>query len=733
MHWLCTARSGVTSLIFGAGVAAIIMSYKYLRLPQYCIISLMLMILLPYDKVGHATGIKQLLVERVAIPTTRPEYFSDQRQPRSSQKKQATSSDSGKVVSVKTSRSNVTPATGNLRQGLEAIGNKKINKARSIRLGMRAGSLDRKILAWSIALSSQKGIPSAEIAAISRDLSTWPGQAAMINNSEAALAREGLSARNIITTFGKQKPQSLTGAILLSKAHLELGNKKAARKIIAPFWHRKKLSKNAENDVLKKVGAALNVNDHRTRMHYMFYRDRATAANRIASRSEQMSLARARSAVVKRSKDAGKKLSNVAASWRKDPGYIFAKVQYLRRAGDIKKAAKLLASAPRNADKLIHPDEWWVERRIISRALLDLGNAKLAYKLAAEHSAQSRTKRAEAEFHAGWYALRYLKNKQVARKHFSKILNISSTPISQARGYYWLAGTHSGATASKYYKAAARHQGTYYGQLAAVKLGKRKLSVRPKKPSGAERAKFKSREMVKAISKLEANGSGWRADIIYRHLAKKLSSAGEISLLSARAEKQGKPTLALQIGKIAYRRGLPVITSSWPLGAIPTSAKIGNAGRALAYSIARQESAFDHRAVSPANARGLLQLLPGTAKLMAKKTKVAYSFKKLTRDPAYNARLGSAYLSEQLSKFDGSYILTFAGYNAGPGRAKKWIAKYGDPRGMSLDKVIDWVERIPFTETRNYVQRVMENMQIYQARISNSRLQIDKDLVHGRR
>ena len=214
---------------------------------------------------------------------------------------------------------------------------------------------------------------------------------------------------------------------------------------------------------------------------------------------------------------------------------------------------------------------------------------------------------------------------------------------------------------------------------------------------------------------------------------KTLGSAGEISLLSARAEKKGNRNLALQIGKIAYRRGLPVITSSWPIGAIPSSAKIGNTGRALAYSIARQESGFNHKAVSGANARGLLQLLPGTAKLMAKKTGLAYSYKKLTRDPAYNATLGSAYLSQQLSNFNGSYILTFAGYNAGPGRAKKWIAKYGDPRGQPLDKVVDWVERIPYTETRNYVQRVMENMQVYKARIGNSRLEIDKDLVQGRR
>ncbi|MCP4074253.1 MAG: lytic transglycosylase domain-containing protein [Hyphomicrobiales bacterium] len=690
---------------------------------------ILLNIMVPLPLV-QAAGIEQLLIGQIPVPMLRPDRGQLTYSTRPA--KSTPISVVQKPVAASVVQADILAKSGSLKQGLDAISNKKIKVARAIRKGMKAGSLDRKILAWAIALSGQSGIPSSEIAVISSNLSSWPGQSAMRRNSEAALARENLSAKTIIKAFGNQKPESLAGAELLARSYLKTGDKKAARKAIAPFWHRHKMSKKTENRILGNVGAALTINDHRRRMHYMFYRDRTKAANRMASRAQQVSLAKARSAVSKRSKDAVKKLDKVAIKWRKDPAYIFSKIQYLRRADKTKQAGRLMASAPRNADKLIHPDEWWVERRIISRDLLDIGEYRLAYKIAAQHSAVSKTKRAEAEFHAGWYALRFLNNRKLARKHFSNILNISQTPISQARGYYWLARTYSGSNASKYFQKAAVHQGTYYGQLSLVKLGKRALTVRSSKPSVSDRSKFKSRELVKTIVRLEANEYSWRTDIIYRHLAKTLTSAGEISLLSARAEKQGKRKLALQIGKIAYRRGLPVITSSWPVGAIPNSAKIGNTGRALAYAIARQESAFDHKAVSGANARGLLQLLPGTAKLMAKKTGISYSYKKLTRDPSYNVRLGSAYLSEQLTNFSGSYILTFSGYNAGPGRAKKWIAKYGDPRGMPLDKVIDWVERIPFTETRNYVQRVMENMQVYKARIGGSRLQIDKDLVRGR-
>ncbi len=674
----------------------------------------------------RASGIEQLLIERVPIPLIRPSYNATSTVPTSQP-------DGTRMVSAQVPPVKVQAIPGDLRAGLDAISKKDIKTAMGIRQGMRAGSLDRKILAWAIALSGQSGVSSSQIAKISNDLKSWPGHKAMRRNAEKAMASENLGPRAIVNAFGNQRPESLTGAIMLAKAHLALGNKKAANQAIAPFWHRNKMSKQTEQNVLKKVGAALSVRDHRIRMHYMFYRDRATAGNRMASYAKQVSLARARSAVSKRLKDAGKKLDAVAASSRKDPGYLFSKIQYLRRAEKYKQAGKLMASAPRDPVKLIHPDEWWVERRIISRALLERGDYRMAYKLASEHSAKSRTKRAEAEFHAGWYALRFLKNKRLARKHFANILEISSTPISQARGNYWLARSHSGSKATKFYQEAARHQGTYYGQLAMVKLGKRKLAVRSARPGSGDRSRFSSRELVKAIRKLEANKYGWRADILYRHLAKTVPNGAEAALLSAMAERQGKRKLALQIGKIAYRRGLPAITSSWPVGAIPKKAKIGETHRVLAYSIARQESAFDPKAVSSANARGLLQLLPGTAKLMAKKTGVKYSYKKLTRDPAYNATLGTEYLKEQLTNFNGSYILTFAGYNAGPGRAREWIERFGDPRGKPLDQVIDWVERIPFTETRNYVQRIMENMQIYKARIARARLEIDRDLVQGKR
>ena len=236
---------------------------------------------------------------------------------------------------------------------------------------------------------------------------------------------------------------------------------------------------------------------------------------------------------------------------------------------------------------------------------------------------------------------------------------------------------------------------------------------------------------MQAIARLQAAGHGWRADSLYRALAGELMSPGELALLAADAEKGGNHQLSLQIGKIAFGRGIDVAALAFPIGVIPDGANISGSGKALAYAIARQESAFNPAAVSPANAQGLLQLMPGTAEGVARRYGLAYSKARLTTDAAYNATLGAHYLGEQISEFGGSYVLTFIAYNAGPRRVPQWIARYGDPRGKPIDEVVDWIERIPFSETRSYVQRVMENYQVYKTRLGQ-KADIVHDLSAGR-
>jgi soluble lytic murein transglycosylase len=237
---------------------------------------------------------------------------------------------------------------------------------------------------------------------------------------------------------------------------------------------------------------------------------------------------------------------------------------------------------------------------------------------------------------------------------------------------------------------------------------------------------------VQAIKRLEQIGYAAKAISIYTQLSQELDSVGELALLAVMAERNENHYLALRVGKTAAMRGLDVGALSHPLGAIPASANISGSGKALAYAIARQESEFNVGAVSKAGARGLLQLMPATAKSVATRNGMAFSAPRLTSDAGYNATLGAHFLGEQLDRFNGSYVLTFAGYNAGPRRASEWVEKYGDPRGQSIEEIVDWIERIPYSETRNYVQRVMENYEVYKARLTGS-ADIETDLVYGRR
>ncbi|WP_295814884.1 lytic transglycosylase domain-containing protein, partial [uncultured Nitratireductor sp.] len=414
-------------------------------------------------------------------------------------------------------------------------------------------------------------------------------------------------------------------------------------------------------------------------------------------------------------------------------GYTFARTRFLRRAGRFEEAAELMLTAPRDANSLIDPDEWWVERRVLSRELLDIGDAETAYRVAAAHSAESPSRAADAEFHAGWYALRFLKNPEAAARHFARIAEIAEGPISSARANYWLgrtAGSGGPGDATAYYEKAARLGATFYGQLATAKLDRTTLAAEAPEPDDDDRRRFFAREMVRAIRSLEGTNHLWRAGSLYRKLAQELQKPGELSLLADMAEARGDYTTALRVGKIAASRGLDIGALAHPVGAIPAAASIPSARQALAYAVARQETEFNAAAVSPAGARGLLQLMPATAREMARKSGLPYSRARLTTDPTYNVTLGAAYLEEQLGRFDGSYILTFAGYNAGPSRASEWMERYGDPRGKPVEEIVDWIERIPYSEPRNYVQRVMENLQVYKMRLTG-RFDIVTDLAAG--
>jgi soluble lytic murein transglycosylase len=411
----------------------------------------------------------------------------------------------------------------------------------------------------------------------------------------------------------------------------------------------------------------------------------------------------------------------VPASLRTDSSYIFSRALFLRRKEKLIEAVQVMAQAPRDPALLVDGDEWWSERKLIARKLLDKNEYKLAYDVTSHHGAESPAERIEAEFHAGWIALRFLHQADTAAKHFAEAGNIAVSPISVARAAYWQgrAAEAAGgeADAKRHYRRAAERPTTYYGQLARTKLGLPLELRSPDRLDADGRRAFEAMTPVAALKLLQELGETELAISLYVDMAQTLSEPAQLDALGALAAEQNNPRAVLSVGKTAVQRGFPLDQHAYPTIGIPSFDPVADdVEPAMVYAIARQESAFNPRALSTAGARGLMQLMPATAKRTAQRFGLGFDLNRLIEDPVYNARIGSAHLSELMEDWKGSHILAFASYNAGGGNVSKWIKAYGDPRKPEVD-LVDWIERIPFYETRNYVQRVMENLTVYRRRL----------------
>ena len=422
----------------------------------------------------------------------------------------------------------------------------------------------------------------------------------------------------------------------------------------------------------------------------------------------------------------------------RDLGYTFARAQWLRHEDYAAEAAELVLSVPRDAAQSINVDQWWEERRLLARKLLDLGDAQTAYRIARDAAAPIKEQfRWEQPFTAGWIALRFLDDPATAMAHFAKVAQGSSSPTTLARAGYWQ-GRAAEAMGRKeeargYYEAAARHGTAYYGQLARARLGYQDIVLRAPPPLSPERrAAIAQLDVVRAAELLYAVGE---RDLVVPFVADLGERSTDIAALAELGEIAGRNNDArcmLLIGKAALARGYSLDHYAFPTIGIPDYRAIGPAvDTSVVYSIARQESAFYQGDVSTAKAMGLMQVTPEAGRETAKKFGATYDLKRLSSDSVYNVQMGAAELGDLLEGYRGSYILTFAGYNAGRGRVRDWISRYGDPRDAKVDPV-DWVERIPFSETRNYVERVLENLQVYRVRLGGgARLMIEADLHRG--
>lgn len=375
-------------------------------------------------------------------------------------------------------------------------------------------------------------------------------------------------------------------------------------------------------------------------------------------------------------------------------------------------------------------DERWRERRGLARRLIDLGDAATAYRVVREAAPPANAKyRAEFRFMAGWIALRFLNDPSTALEHFARIDEGSTDPIVRARAAYWrgraseAAGEFEDMRAE--YEAAARYPTSYYGQLANARLGLGEIAFRPPPPAPASDT---ARELVHAADMLYAIGERDLAMSFMADLARQSNDVALVAAVGQITERYNDVQAMLLVGKTALARGMAMEQYAFPNIGVPLYSAIGpQVDRCVVYSIVHTESGFDQRDGSPAKAVGLMQVTPEAGRDTAKRFGVAYNWYRLVSDPVYNTQMGAAEVAALLKEYHGSYLMAFAGYNAGRGRVAEWVAKHGDPRDPKVDAV-DWVERIPFAETRNYVQRVMENLQVYCGRFGASTATLEPNL-----
>ncbi|OJU16859.1 MAG: lytic transglycosylase [Afipia sp. 62-7] len=641
------------------------------------------------------------------------------------------------AVSLAMSTSSSTPRADAevVEQVIELLRGKKSSDATQLAASI-GDPVARKLAEWVILRSDDNGASSERYKAFLTENPTWPSQILLRRRGEGALWDDKRDDSAVLSFFNGEQPISAKGRFVLARALLARGDRATAQRLVREAWHGDYFTRDTEETAFEQFGTLLTAGDIKTRMEMLLYSgDNAEAAMRSAKRlgSGHVALAKARIALNKKASNTKALLDAVPADLHSDPLYLFSRAQWFRREEKFAEAARAMQAAPREAARLVNADEWWIERRLLARKLLDTNEPRTAYLIARDAPLPSRDiYKTEREFTAGWIALRFLNDPNLAAQHFARIGVGSVNPTARARAGYWqgraaeAAGRAQEARAA--YESAAAQSTSYYGQLARAKLGLPQIALNgiPGRSRNGERL-----EIVRAVDLLYALDERELAVPILADMGERADMDGLLALCEL-AQRHNDARGMLMVGKAALNRGLPFDHYAYPVSGIPPYKDFGpEVEKAIVFAIARQESAFNPSVVSPANAYGLMQVTPAAGKYVARKYGTSFDLGRLKNDPAYNAAFGAAELGGLIEDYRGSYIMTFAGYNAGRGSVRKWIERYGDPRDPKVDAV-DWVEKIPFSETRNYVQRIMENLQVYRARFGGgSRLLIEADLRRG--
>ena len=539
--------------------------------------------------------------------------------------------------------------------------------------------------------------------------------------SEHKLSTKILSPKKIIKYFEIERPLSGFGEIVLGESHIEVGNHNKGISLIKKGWITADLSRSELKFFRKKYKKYLNNDDYIKRADYLAWENKYWDLKRMLRYlpKDQQLLYTARQLLMSKSYGVDTAINKVPGYLKNDPGLNYDRLKWRRKRGRLESSLEILLKIKNTKDYMVRPDKWWKERAIIARSLIYKRKFETAYKLTSRHGLSEGPELANAEWMSGWIALSFLKDPLLAKDHFTKFYENVGYPISLSRGAYWLGRANEALgnkeKSFKWYNESAKYLTTYYGQLSHLKISKNEtFSLNDLMEIDKNfKETFYKKDLVKIIYLLNDLNKDKYTKHILRFLANENIESGSEILAAELATDISRFDFAIQISKIASYEKRFHNKFNYPIISTPkiiNGRKIPEA--AFILSIIRQESEFDTSANSSAGAKGLMQLMTYTAKVVAKQAKLPYSKSRLTSDPEYNINLGSHYIAGLILEYDGSYPFAIAAYNAGPKRVKYWKKINTNPQKGQIDYV-DWIDLIQFKATRNYVQRVLENYNVY--------------------
>ena len=569
-----------------------------------------------------------------------------------------------------------------------------------------------------------------------RDLAGWPRASRRQAAAEKTIETSGLDPARIVSWFGGVEPQTPQGAMALAAAYEQLARRPEAQILIERWWRTKPFEADVQKTMLGRFGDLLTQDDHVKRLDTLLYGQQGPAAHDMLALvpGDQQALAQARMALRENLGGAEAYVERVPGSLANDPGLAVERGRYFKARNLDSLSLGLVPQFPSQLPNDDAASRIWTLRKQLIVSALKAGDYRAAYAAATNHGLTGGVDYSEAEFYAGWIALSKLHDPVDADVHFANIQRVGASPITQGRAFYWrgrAADARGDTVAAKdFYHQGARFLTTFYGQLAAEKAGLTTLTIgHDPAPAPADQSRFEGRELVRASRILAEMGERDLFRTFVLSTSEDLPSCEEYALMVDLARGYGDQDLAMRVVRIAAQHGFILPDRGYPMRSVSLSPDAAEAP--MVFGITRQESNFDPRVRSGVGARGMMQLMPETARAMARRMGQPYQ-SGLLDDPDYNMRLGSSYLGHLISDFSGSYVLATAAYNAGPGRPAEWASYCGDPRQSSVDAA-DFIECIPFSETRNYVMRVMEAAEVYRARMNGGAapLLLSADLKRG--